>query len=332
MTKKILVWLLATFLLAIIVLAAVSPVDAQSAGKLYRIGVLDPNTAAIFAPRTNALRQGLRGLGYVEGENFVIEFRHADGKVERLPELAAELVRLKVNVIIASSSPAAMAARDATKEIPILFSILGDPLATGLVASLARPGGNVTGLTMGSAELYGKRLELLKETVPKLSQAAILFHPETVNAHVGLKETQAAGQALRIRIVPLEVRTAEDINRAFESATKSKVGGITFVENPPITTYRQQVVELAVKNKIPAIYANTEWCESGGLVCYGRNSPDSFRRLAVYVDKIFKGVKPTEIPVEQSMKFEFVFNLKAAKQIGLTIPPNVLVRADKVIR
>jgi putative ABC transport system substrate-binding protein len=304
---------------------------AQQTAKIHRIGVLNPNTAEIHGARMNDLRQGLRDLGYIEGRNLIIEYRYAEGKVERLTGLASELVRLKVSVIIASSTPAAMAARDATKEVPIVFSSTGDPLASGLVTNLARPEGNVTGVTMGTAELAGKRLELLTEVVPKLSVAAILYNPD-ISTRVTLQETQTAGQGLKVRITAIEVRTVKDIDGAFESAKKSKAGGITFVENPPITTYPQQVVELAVKTRLPAIYARTDWCEIGGLVCYGRDVSDTYKRLAVYVDKILKGVKPADIPVEQSMKLHFVFNLKAAKQIGLTIPPNVLVRADRVVK
>jgi putative tryptophan/tyrosine transport system substrate-binding protein len=327
MSKKILVSLLVT-----VFLATISRSDGQSAGKMHRIGVLAANSAANFSTNSEALRQGLRDLGYIEGQNLGIEYRFADGKIDRLPQLAAELIRLNVNVIVASSSPAALALRDATKEIPIVFSTTGDAVASGVVASLARPGGNVTGVMTGASELYGKRLELLKETVPKLSVAALLFNPDATTAHVGMKETQGAGKALGIRIESLEVRNGKDIDRAFESGAKLKVGGMTFVQNPPITSNPKQVVELAVKTKIPAIYADTEWCERGGLMSYGRYIPDTFRRLAVYVDKILKGNKPADIPVEQWTKLELVINLKTAKQIGVTIPPNVLARADRVIR
>jgi putative ABC transport system substrate-binding protein len=320
------------WLVTVSLLAASTFAKAQPAKEIQRIGVLSPNNAANFSKPADALRQGLRDLGYIEGQNVAFEYRYAEGKLDRLPELAAELIRLKVNVIIASSSPAAVALRDATKEIPIVFSTTGDAVATGLVASLAWPGGNLTGVTMGASELYGKRLELLKEAVPKLSLAAILFNPDAGTARVGVKETKASGKGLGIRVESFEVRNARDIDRAFESASKLRVGGMTFVQNPPITSNPKQVVELAAKTKIPAMYASTEWCEIGGLMSYGRYIPDTFRRLAVYVDKILKGTKPADIPVEQWTRLELVVNLKAAKQIGLTIPPNVLVRADKVIR
>jgi putative tryptophan/tyrosine transport system substrate-binding protein len=318
--------------LGALLFALCSSADAQQAGKVHRIGVLSAVDVASFSDNADALRQALRDLGYVEGQNLTIEYRYAEGKIDRLPELAAKLVRRKVDVIVVSSSPAVSASRDTAKEIPIVFSVTGDPVATGLVASLARPAGNVTGITMGSSDLYGKRLELLKETIPRLSRVALLFNPEIPTARVGLKETQLAAKALAIRIESLEVRNAKDIDRAFESATKLKVGGITFIQNPPITSNRKQVVELAVKNRIPAIFADTEWCNDAGLMCYGRYIPDTYRRLAVYVDKILKGTKPADLPVEQWTKLQLVFNLNAAKQIGIAIPPNLLARADRVIR
>jgi putative tryptophan/tyrosine transport system substrate-binding protein len=325
-----------------LMLASVCLADAQQPGKFHlramdgnvseRIGVLVPNTAALFANNADALRQGLRELGYVEGQNLGIEYRYAEGNLNWLPVLATELVRLKVNVIVASSSAAVSAARDATKEIPIIFSTTGDPVARGLVASLARPGGNITGVTLANSELYGKRLELLKEIIPRLSLAAILFNPTDPGADMGMKEAGESGKALGIRVESLEVRNANDIDRAFESATRLKVGALTFIHHPPITTYQKQVVELAVKSRLPAIYASTEWCESGGLISYGRSFPDTHRRLAVYVDKVLKGAKPSDLPVEQWKKLELVINLKAAKQIGLTVPPEVLARADRVIK
>jgi putative ABC transport system substrate-binding protein len=325
-----------------LMLASVCLADAQQPGKFHlramdgnvseRIGVLVPNTAALFANNADALRQGLRELGYVEGQNLGIEYRYAEGNLNWLPVLATELVRLKVNVIVASSSAAVSAARDATKEIPIIFSTTGDPVARGLVASLARPGGNITGVTLANSELYGKRLELLKEIIPRLSLAAILFNPTDPGADMGMKEAGESGKALGIRVESLEVRNANDIDRAFESATRLKVGALTFIHHPPITTYQKQVVELAVKSRLPAIYASTEWCESGGLISYGRSFPDTHRRLAVYVDKVLKGAKPSDLPVEQWKKLELVINLKAGKQIGLTVPPEVLARADRVIK
>jgi putative ABC transport system substrate-binding protein len=327
MATKVIVVLVVGLMLASVCLA-----DAQQPAKFHRIGVLVPNTAALFSTNADALRQGLRELGYVEGQNLGIEYRYAEGSLNWLPVLAAELVRLKVNVIVASSSAAVSAARDATKEIPIIFSTTGDPVARGLVASLARPGGNITGVTLANSELYGKRLELLQEIIPRLSLAAILFNPTDPGADMGMKEAGKSGKAMGIRIESLEVRNADDIDRAFESATKLKVDALTFIHHPPITTYPTRVVELAVKSRLPAIYASTEWCESGGLMSYGRSFPDTHRRLAVYVDKVLKGAKPSDLPVEQWKKLELVINLKTAKQFGLTIPQSLLYRADRVIK
>ena len=313
-------------------LASIRLADAQQPGKFERIGILAPDTAALFSNNADALRQGLRELGYVEGQNLGIEYRYAEGDLNWLPVLATELVRLKVNVIVASSSAAVSAARDATKEIPIIFSTTGDPVARGLVASLARPGGNITGVTVANNELYGKRLELLKEIVPRLSLAAILFNPADPAADMGMKEAGESGKALGIRIESLGVRDANDFDQAFESATRLKVGALTFIHHAPITTYPKRVVELALKSRLPTIYRSTEWCESGGLMSYGRNIPDTYRRLAVYVDKVLKGAKPSDLPVEQWTKLELVINLTTAKQIGLTIPQSMLYRADKVIK
>jgi putative tryptophan/tyrosine transport system substrate-binding protein len=315
-----------------LMLASVCLADAQQPGKFHRIGILAPDTAALFSNNADALRQGLRELGYVEGQNLGVEHRYAEGDLNWLPVLAAELVRLKVNVIVASSSAAVSAARDATKEIPIIFSTTGDPVARGLVASLARPGGNITGVTMANSELYGKRLGLLKETIPRLSLAAMLFNPTDPGADMGMKEAGESGKSLGIRMESLGVRNADDIDRAFESATRLKVGALTFIHHPPITTYPKRVVELAVKSRLPAIYRSIEWCESGGLMSYGRNIPDTYRRLAVYVDRILKGAKPSDLPVEHWTKLELVINLKTAKQIDLTIPQSMLHRADKVIK
>jgi ABC-type uncharacterized transport system substrate-binding protein len=274
----------------------------------------------------------LRELGYVEGKNIAIEYRHAEGKLDRLPALAGELVRFKVDVIVASSTPAALAAKNATKEIPILFETIGDPVASGIVASLAQPDANLTGMMMGGAELYGKRLELLKETIPKLSRAAILWNPTSKAAQLNLKETQAAAQALKLQIQSLEVRSAEDIEPAFDAATRAKTGVMMITQSAPITTYSKRIVDLAAKHRLPLMYPQREWPDRGGLMSYGANIDNSYRQLASYVDRILKGAKPAELPVERSTKLELVINLKTAKQIGLTIPPNVLARADRVVR
>lgn len=318
-------------LLVAVFLPAVSGAQQQTK-KAPQIGILAQSSSYFLSSQLEAFRQGLRELGYVEGKNIVIEHRHAEGKLDRLPALAGELVRLKVDVIVAASTPAALAAKNATKEIPIVFETIGDPVVSGVVASLARPGGNITGITMGGAELYGKRLELLKETIPKLSRAAILLNPTSKAAQLNLKETQAAAQALKLQIQSLEVRSPAEIEPAFDAATRAKTGAMMITQSAPITTYSKRIVELAAKHRLPLIYPQREWPDRGGLMSYGANVEDSYRQLASYVDRILKGAKPAELPVQRSTKLELVINLKAAKQIGLTIPPNVLARADRVIK
>jgi putative ABC transport system substrate-binding protein len=318
--------------LCAVLFASSSSVYTQQPHKVPRIGVLAQSSAYFLSSQLEAFRQGLSELGYVEGKSIVIDYRHAEGKLDRLPGLAAELVRLKVDIIVASSTPAALAAKNATKDIPILFETIGDPVASGVVTSLARPGDNITGMTMGGAELYGKRLELLKETIPKLTRAALLWNPTSKAAQLNVKETQAAAQALKLQIQSLEVRSSEDIEPAFDSAIREKAGAMMITQSSPITTYSKRIVDLAEKHRLPLIYPQREWPDRGGLMSYGSNVEDSYRRLAVYVDRILKGAKPADLPVERSTKLELVINLKAAKQIGLTIPPNVLARADKVIR
>jgi putative tryptophan/tyrosine transport system substrate-binding protein len=313
-------------------LASVRPVEAQQPGKVPRIGVLRQSSAHVLWTQLEAFRQGLRDRGYLDGQNIVIEYRYAEGELDRLPSLANELVRINVDVIVVSSTPAVLAAKNATKEIPIVFHTIGDPVGSGLVANLARPGGNVTGLTMGGAELYGKRLELLKETIPKLSQAAILWNPTSTGIQQNVKETQAAAQVLKLQIQSLEIRNPGDIELAFETAIRSKTGAILVTQSPPITTHPKRIIDIAVKRRLPVIYPQGQWPDMGGLMSYGANVEDSYRYLASYVDKILKGSKPADLPVERSRKLELVINLKAAKQIGLTIPPNVLARADKVIK
>jgi putative ABC transport system substrate-binding protein len=319
-------------LLVGLALASFRLAEAQQPGKVPRVGVLLPSSAHVLWTQLEAFRQGLRDRGYLEGQNIVIEYRYAEGELDRLPSLANELVRIKVDVIVVSSTPAVWAAKNATKEIPIVFHTIGDPVASGVVASLARPGGNITGLTMGGAELYGKRLELLKETIPKLSQAAILWNPTSTGIQQNVKETQAAAQVLKLQIQSLEIRNPGDIEPAFETAIRSKTGAMLVTQSPPITTYPKRIIDIAVKRRLPVIYPQGQWPDSGGLMSYGANVNDSYRQLATYVDRILMGGKPADLPVERARKLEFIINLKAAKQIGLTIPPNVLVRADKVIK
>jgi ABC-type uncharacterized transport system substrate-binding protein len=309
------------------------PAEAQPISKLPRLGVLTA-TAKSPADSTDvkAFRQGLIELGYVEGKNIAIEYRSADGKLERLPDLAAELVRLKVDIIVALNPPSASAAKNATKTIPVVMRSTDDPVTTGLVASLARPGGNITGLTSISTELIGKRLELLKEVVARAHVVAVLRNPTTRDAVLKWQETAAAGLALGLRLQSVEVKAPGDFEAAFHRATKKRLDALITLRNPLIVNQRTLIADLAVKSRLPAIYDDREFVDSGGLMSYGADLADLHRRAAIFVDKILKGAKPAELPVEQPTKFELVINLKAAKEIGLTIPPNVLARADKVIR
>jgi putative ABC transport system substrate-binding protein len=320
------------FALCVLILALGLSAEAQQPEKIARVGFLGVS-ASRSADRTNSFRQGLRELGYAEGKNLAIEYRWADGIVERLPARAAELVALNLDVIVVSGGSAAIAAaQNATRKIPIIFSGSSDPVASGFVASLARPGGNLTGVTIGGPELYGKRLELIKESVPTASRVGFLFNPSIPAAKLLLRETVASATAIGAQIDLLEVRTTDDFDGAFAAASRAKSGALSAAQSPPITDHRKRILDLAAKSRLPAIYADREWPDSGGLMSYGPNYVEQFRRAAWYVDKILKGTKPADLPVEQPMKFELVINLKAAKQIGLTIPPNVLVRADKVIK
>jgi putative ABC transport system substrate-binding protein len=327
MTRSILFWLLTTVLLT-----TAPPAEAQQPTKTLRIGYLSPLTPSANPARIEAFRQGLRELGYVEGKNIAIEYRSADVKLDRLPELAAELVRLKVDVIVTSSPAPTRAAKEATVTIPIVFAQDGDPVASGFVTSLARPGGNITGLSTLAPEISGKRLELLKEVVPKLSRVAAFGTSTTTSTAPTLKETELAAAALGLKVQYSDVLDPKDIEIAFRAASKARVDAVLVLAGPFVLSQRTQIAELAAKSRLPAIYPQAEFTEVGGLMYYGANTPDLFRRAATYVDKILKGAKPAELPVEQPTKFELVINLKMAKQIGLTIPPNVLARADKVIK
>src|SRR5215831_14230255 len=312
--------------------ALCSSAQAQQPKKTPRIGYLIGSSPSADAARYEAFRQSLRELGYVEGKNIVIEARNAEGKSDRFPALVAELVRLKVDVIVTSGANTTRVAKEATTTIPIVFAQDGDPVANGFVASLARPGGNLTGLSTLSPELNGKRLELLKEIVPKLSRVAILG-TSTVPGHARfLKETEPAAGALRLQLQFLDVLDPKDIETGFRAASKGRADAILMLAGPVLGSQRAQVVDHAEKSRVPAIYPQTEYTEAGGLMYYGTNTPDLFRRAATYVDKILKGAKPADLPVEQPTKFEFVINLKTAKQIGITIPPNVLAQADKIIK
>jgi putative ABC transport system substrate-binding protein len=310
------------------------PVEAQQTKKIPQIGFLSAQPASRIADSTNAFRRGLNELGYIEGKNIAIDYRWADGKIERLPDLAAELVGLGVAVIITfGGTPTIRAAKNASSAIPIVFAGLGtDPVEMGFVASFARPGGNITGVGSGGPELYGKRLELLKEAVPGLARVAYLRNPDNPASRLTQEAIRAAAGALGLQIQTLGVRKAQELDSAFQAATREQAGGLIVAQTPPINSEPRRVVSLAAKSRLPAIYANTDWADAGGLMSYSTDTTDVYRRVATYVDKILKGIKPADLPVEQPMKFEFVINLKTAKQIGLTIPPNVLARADRVIR
>ncbi len=307
--------------------------EAQQAAKIARIGYLAGNLAA--APRLEeALRQGLRDLGYVEGRNVVIEIRDAEGKPERLPALAAELVALKVDVIVAPNTPQALAAKQATRTLPIVFSFVADPVASGLVTSLARPGGNVTGLSSLTPELVGKRLELLTQAVRGVSRVAVLLQPGFQGERTEkdmLKGADVAARALGVRLQFVEAQGPADIDRAFSDMTRARAGALTVLGSTMFISERRRLVDLAAKNRLPAVYARREYVDAGGLMSYGSNIADLFRRTATYVDKILKGAKPADLPVAQPTKFELVINLKTAKALGLTIPPALLGRADEVI-
>ena len=320
-------------LLIIVALGAGAAIaDAQQPAKVPRIGFLSSGSPSSISARTEAFRQGLRELGYVEGKNLVIEYRYAEGKLDRLPALAAELVRLKVDVIVTAGPAATRPAKEATTTIPIVMARDDDPVGNGFVASLARPGGNITGLSTLAPEISGKQLELLKEIVPRLSRVAVLGSSAQPGNAQSLRATELAAGALGVQLQYLDILGPKDIETAFRAASKGRADAVLVLASPVLNSQRARVVDLAVKSRLPAIYPNPEFVEDGGLMTYGVSITDLFRRAATYVDKILKGAKPPDLPVEQPMKFELVINLKAAKQIGLTIPQSVLYRADKVIK
>src|SRR5919106_707187 len=304
--------------------------QAQQAKKVWRIGVLSGGYGAQNVS-LDALRQGLRELGYVEGQNIVIEYRYSEGKHERLPNLAAELIRLKPDVIYACcpGGPTSLAAKNATKTIPIVFVRLGDPVGPGVVAGLARPGGNVTGLS-GFAEVHGKRLELLKEVVPKIARVAVFVNPAIHAA--SLREIEPMAKGLGVQLQPLEAQTPSDLDNAFSAMAKGRVDALAVWASPMFFTHRKKILDFATKSRVASVFEQKEYVEAGGLMSYGINFADLHHRSATYVDRILKGTKPADLPVERPTKFELVINLKTAKQIGLTIPQAVLYRADRVIR
>ena len=309
--------------------ALCSSAEAQQPKKIPRIGILFIGSRN--QPHLEAFKQGLRERGYTEGKNIDFEYRYAEGREDRLPELAAELVQLKVDVMVVTADISAQAAQQATKTIPIVVTT-GDPVTWGLAASLAKPGGNVTGLSVLLADLSGKRVEILRETFPKLTRLATLWNPTPKVATPVFKETSAAAQALSLQLHSFEVETLQDIERALAEISKLRSSALLVLLSPLVTLHSKRIVQLALKQHLPGMYPTRQFAEEGGLMAYGPIIGDLYRRAATYVDKILKGAKPAELPVEQPMKFELVINLKTAKQIGLTIPPNVLARADKVIK
>jgi putative ABC transport system substrate-binding protein len=325
MSKKVFCFTLVAMLFALCFSA-----EPQQLKKVPRIGLLSPVSPSDTALWHQAFRQGLGDLGWVEEKNISIEYRYAERKADRLPDLASELVRLKVDVIVTSTTPAIQTVKQATRTIPIV-TISADPVGTGLVASLARPGGNITGLSIIGPEIIGKQLELVKETLPKVKRVGFIRDPANAAMTLAFKELEIAARTLGLQIESLEVRASNELESVLKSATSKHIGAL--IIPPPIANaYRRQIVDFAAKKRLPAMYQDSESVEAGGLMSYGANLPDLFRRAATYVDKILKGTKPADLPVEQPMKFEFVINLKTAKQIGLTIPPNVLARADRIIR
>jgi putative ABC transport system substrate-binding protein len=328
MTGKILIWLLATVLLT------TYPADAQQPKKVPRVGILF--IGGRDQPHLEAFKQGLRERGYTEGKNIVLDYRYAEGKVDRLPSLAAELVQLNVDVIVTTSGNSARAATEATKTIPIVLTTGADPVKTGLAESLAKPGGNVTGFSIVEEDLSGKRVEVLKETFPKMTRVAYLWNPVAVayaaSGNLSYDQVQKATKAVGVQLLSYKVSSFAEIEKAFADMPKVRPHALLVLQSPLMTLNSKKIVELALKQRLAGMYPTRQFAEEGGLMAYGPLIGDLYRRAAIYVDKILKGAKPAELPIEQPTKFELVINLKTAKQIGLTIPPNILARADRVIR
>jgi len=326
MMLKICFWLLATF-----VLATASFAEAQQPAGIPRIGLLSGASASSNPARIEAFRRRLRELGYVEGKTILIEYRYAEGKLERLPDFAAELVRVKVDVIV-TAGVGILPAKKASLTIPIVFAFASDPAGAGIVSSLARPGGNITGLSLMAPDLDGKRLELLKEAFPKIARVAFLWEPSGLRGDQGLTDMEAAAKSLGVKLQSLPLRGIDDFEGAFVRAKREGAQALITTAGTLVSSQQRQVLDFAAKNRLPAMYPGSEFVEAGGLMSYAPSYTDLWRRAADFVDKILKGTKPADLPVEQPKKFEFVVNLKSAKQIGVTIPPNVLARADKVIK
>jgi putative ABC transport system substrate-binding protein len=330
MNRKIIICLFSTVLLT-----TVSSAEAQQTPMLPRIGLIypGPKSDATYSSRHDAFRQGLRQLGYIEGQNIIVDDRYADGKLDRQPALAADLVRSKADIIVAGGTTGVIAAKQVTSTIPIVMAFTGDdPVRAGFVASLARPGGNITGLTNITSELAGKRLELLREIIPKISHVSFLYYPTNPAAKFALHETEAAARAFKVRLQSLTAQSADEFESAFRAAVNGHAEAMIIQSGGLFTTHQNRIIDLASKNRLPAMYTEQYFAMGGGLMAYATSIVDLYSRAATYVDKILKGAQPGDLPVERPTKFELVINLKAAKQIGLTIPPNVLARADRVIK
>jgi putative tryptophan/tyrosine transport system substrate-binding protein len=317
--------------LATSLLVAPLAAKAEQPVKVPQVGILFLNPLPPTVHLLEAIRQGLRERGYVEGQNIAIEFRSAEGRLDRLPDLANELVRLNVDLILTGLTPGIQAARQATSTIPIVMGISVDPVREGFVASLARPGGNITGLSLLSPEIAGKRLQLLKEVVPKISRVAILWNAEYTSSALLFRETEAAAPGVGVQLQSLELRGPNGFERAFQAATRGRAGGLIVVDDPLTFRHRTRIVGLEAKSRLPTMHIVREFAEAGALMAYGANIADMYRRSATYVDKILKGAKPADLPIEQPTKFELVINLKTAKALGLTIPQSLLLQADQVI-
>jgi putative ABC transport system substrate-binding protein len=316
-------------ILAVGLLGVPLAAEAQKATKVPRIGVLLTNSRTSHSRDIEGFRLGLRERGYVEGRNIALEYRYGDGKLDRLPSLAAELVGLDVDLIVTSGTPPTRAAQQATRTTPVVMTLVSNPVAAGFVASLAKPGGNITGLATLSAELGGKRIELLKDALPTVSRVAVLVDPEVSGA---LRDTQVAAEALGVKLLSLEVRGPNpDFEGAFRKATSERVGALLVASGPATELHRKRIVDLAAQSRLPAMYGSGEFVNLGGLMCYAPNYPDLFRQAATYADKILKGARPADLPIEQPTKFDLVVNMKTARALGLTIPPSLLLRADQII-
>jgi len=318
--------------LLVAVLGGGAIADAQQSGKIPRIGFLGNSTPALEENLVGPFREGLHDLGYGEGKNILIEYRWAEGKYERFPALIGELIAQKVNIIVTAGTPASLAVKKAAPSIPLVMIAVGDPIGTGLIKSLAEPGGNVTGLTSIAADLEGKRIELLREVIPKLSHVAVFWNPASSFQVIAEKEVQAAARAFKMKVLSLGVQSPEQFDNAFATIRKERPRALLVLADRLFLHNRARIMEFATKQRLPGVYAYQELVEAGGLMSYGPSYADMHKRAATFVDKILKGRKPSDLPVEQPMRFDFVINLKAAKQIGVTVPPNVLVRASRVIR